>query len=120
MKIRIATLVLCLAAASLSAASTNDVSLSLENVIRIAEQNVPQLKASHARWIAAEHRARQAGLPPNPQLVIGAEGFRGRGSGEYVAGVSQSIPLGSQRRVTKAVAGAERDQAGLRCAAARS
>ncbi|MGY8654868.1 MAG: TolC family protein [Verrucomicrobiia bacterium] len=120
MKIRIATLVLCLAAASLSAASTNDVSLSLENVIRIAEQNVPQLKASHARWIAAEHRARQAGLPPNPQLVIGAEGFRGRGSGEYVAGVSQSIPLGSQRRLTKEVAAAERDQAGLRFEAARS
>lgn len=120
MKTRIASLVMCLAAIPLSAAAANDVSLSLENVFRIAERHSPELKAARARWTAAEQRARQAGLPPNPKLVIGTEGFRGRGSGEYVAGVSQSIPLGSQRRLAREVAGAERDQAALRHDAARS
>lgn len=113
---------LCLAAESLAGAaapaSANDVSLSLENVLSIAEKNSPGLKASQARWAAAEHRARQAGLPPNPRLVIGTEGFSGRGSGEYVAGVSQSIPLGSQRKLSREVAQAERDQAALRHEAA--
>lgn len=118
------SIALCLAAESLSGAaapaSTNDVSLSLENVILIAEKNSPELKVSRARAAAAEHRARQAGLPPNPRLVVGAEGFRGSGSGEYVAGVSQSIPLGSQRKLSREVAQAERDQAALRHEAARN
>lgn len=99
--------------APLQAAQTNGVTLGLVNTLRIAEKHSPALNAAVANQIAAEQRVRAAGLPPNPRLVLGTEGFRGGRSGEVIAGVSQTIPLGKERKLDREAAKAGRDRAAL-------
>ncbi len=83
------------------AASTNDLErLSLDRAIEMAEQLHPDLREASFMFEAGQGRARQAGAFPNPDAVARVESapFKGRtaGEAEYVAGVSQTIPLGNR------------------------
>ena len=79
-------------------------SLSLDQALEMAENLHPQLAEAKATVEAAEGRARQAGLFPNPEVVLGAQQlpFNGNASNqkEYVAGVAQTLPLSG--RLSKA------------------
>ncbi len=82
-------------------------SLTLKQAFKLGESHHPDLAAARERIQAAEARALQAGLLPNPELVARMESapFRGRttGQAEYVIGASQKISvsrrLSSARRV---------------------
>lgn len=113
------TLIGALLVSQLQAAPTNSVTLNLENALRIAEKHSPALQGAVARQIAAEQRARAAGLPTNPRLVLGTEGYRGGGSGEAIVGVSQTVPIGKERRLDREAAQAARDRAATLVDAAR-
>lgn len=78
--------------------------LTLDQALDLAEHRQPDLAEARAIVEAAEGRAQQAGKLPNPDAIARIESapIKGRTSGEaeYVAGVSQSVPLGS--RLSKA------------------
>jgi outer membrane protein, heavy metal efflux system len=78
--------------------------LTLDEALALAQRHHPDLAEARALLDAAEGRARQAGLFPNPDAIARVESapFRGRttGDAEYLAGVAQTIPLGS--RLSKA------------------
>lgn len=78
--------------------------LSLAQAIALAERLHPELAESEALLRAAQGRADQAGRLPNPDLVARIESAplkdRTAGDAEYLAGVSQSLPLGP--RLSKA------------------
>jgi outer membrane protein, heavy metal efflux system len=98
--------------------------LTLEAALRIAAKDHPRLLAALANWNAAEQRAIQAGLRPNPSIVIGTEGLPFSGNAadnaEYIAGVSQKIRLHKTARLGKEIAGGNRDKAALQYAAAEN
>ncbi|MBM3845048.1 MAG: TolC family protein, partial [Verrucomicrobia bacterium] len=75
-------------------------SLTLERATEIAERTHPQLAEAHALVDAAAGRAEQAGRLPNPELVSGAQQLPASAGGsnqrEYIAGLSQPIPLGGR------------------------
>jgi outer membrane protein, heavy metal efflux system len=74
--------------------------LDLSRAFDLAERLHPDLAQGRARVEAAEGRALQAGILPNPALVGRMESapFEGRTSGdaEYLAGVSQRLPIGGR------------------------
>ena len=86
--------------------------LTLDQAIRIALTNHPHLTEADANIEAARARASAAGKLPNPEAVARMESAplsSGTTSqAEYVAGVSQTIPLGRRlsaaRQVEEAVA----------------
>lgn len=110
-----ATLAL-LASINLTAAETNS-TLTLSNALRLAEEHHPRLAEKLAAWNAAEQRAIQAGLRPNPKLIVGTEeiplGGGSPGRADYLAGVSQEIRLNNTATLTKDIAAAKREQAAL-------
>ncbi len=75
-------------------------SLTLARALELAERLHPDLARARARVEAAEGRALQAGLLPNPSLVGRLESapFEGSttGEAEYLAGLSQRLPLGGR------------------------
>jgi cobalt-zinc-cadmium efflux system outer membrane protein len=97
-------------------ASTNEASaqhnLTLEQAIRIALTNHPHLAEAHANIESARARASAAGKLPNPEAVVRMESAplsSGTTSqAEYVAGVSQTIPLGRKLSAARQV-----EEAGL-------
>ena len=74
--------------------------LDLPRALGLADRLHPELAQARARIEAAEGRARQAGLLPNPNLIGRVESapFEGRtaGDAEYLAGVSQRFPVGGR------------------------
>lgn len=74
--------------------------LTLEQALDLAEARQPQLAEARALISAAEGRAQQAGLFPNPELIAGAQQIPFSSSApnekEFLAGVGQTIPLGSR------------------------
>ena len=72
--------------------------LTLADALARAERFHPELAVSQALIARAEGRALQAGLLPNPELVARLESAPLTGQftaqAEYVAGISQAIPLG--------------------------
>lgn len=74
--------------------------LSLEEALALAERNHPELAEAKARWEASVGRAHQAGAWPNPALIARMESapLRGGGAGEaeFLAGISQSLPVGGR------------------------
>lgn len=74
--------------------------LDLFGALELAERLHPDLAQARARVEASEGRALQAGLWPNPQALGRMESapFEGRTSGdaEYLAGLSQRIPVGGR------------------------
>ncbi|MCI0534189.1 MAG: TolC family protein [Verrucomicrobiales bacterium] len=85
-------------------ATNNIEALTLEQAWDVAERLQPELAEAKALIDAAEARAKQAGLFPNPAAIARMESarFDGRttGQAEYLAGISQPIPLGN--RLSKA------------------
>lgn len=73
--------------------------LDLARALDLAEQH-PDLAQARSRIEAAEGRSLQAGLPPNPNIIGRMESapFEGRttGDAEYLAGVSQRLPVGGR------------------------
>ncbi len=90
--------------------------LSLEEALTLAESTHPDLIAARASVEAAEGRTIQAGLFPNPSLVGRMESAPMSGhtaeNAEYVAGLSQRIPLGG--RLSEAARVAELEKHRLR------
>ena len=78
--------------------------LTLDQAIQIALTNHPHLAEAHANIEAARARASAAGRLPNPEAVVRMESAplsSGTTSdAEYLAGISQTIPLG--RRISAA------------------
>ncbi|MGZ8899902.1 MAG: TolC family protein [Limisphaerales bacterium] len=101
----------CAAAPTSEAGALHD--LTLVQAINIALTNHPHLAEAHANIEAAKARASVVGKLPNPEAVARMESAplsSGTTShAEYVAGVSQTIPLG--RRLSAA---REVEEAGVR------
>src|SRR5687767_1210807 len=87
--------------------------LTLDEAIRIALTNHPHLTEAHANIEAARARASAAGKLPNPEAVARMESAplsSGTTSqAEYVAGVSQTIPLGRRLSAARQVEEAAAD-----------
>ncbi len=87
-------------------------SLTLERALEIAERGHPAIAAAAARIEAAEGRALQAGLFPNPQAIARFESapFRGRTGDEadVVAGLSQRLPIGGRLSAAREVEDCDR------------
>lgn len=105
----------------LKPAISHTASLTLAEAERLAAKHHPAITEALAKWNAAEHRAVQAGLRPNPNLVVGTEGTPLSSkayNGDYLIGVSQRIRLNGTGRLKKEIAASERQQAVLKFAAA--
>lgn len=92
-------LVLILSLVSCVNAAESLKSLTLEKAIEIAIQDHPLLAEADANIEVAKARAQAAGKLPNPEAVARMESapFSSTASrAEYVAGVSQAIPLGGR------------------------
>jgi cobalt-zinc-cadmium efflux system outer membrane protein len=96
--------------------------LTLEQALRTAAKDHPRLRAALAKWNAAEQRAIAAGLRPNPKVIIGTEGLpfsaNSVDKADYVVGVSQKIRLNKTAKLTRVIAGGEREKAALHYTAA--
>jgi outer membrane protein, heavy metal efflux system len=92
--------------------------LTLEGAMELAERNHPDFVEVRAIADAARARRAQAGKLANPEAVARIESapFNGRtaDSAEYVAGVSQSIPLGGRLSASREVAQRELEAAEAR------
>lgn len=111
-QLRAAALAGALLAAS-GAASAAPVTLA-DALSQGAEQS-PRIVQAKAQAEAAEARARQAGVSPNPELGLEIENFAGTGPFRDVRGaettlrVTQRFEMGGKRSARVAVAAAERD-----------
>jgi outer membrane protein, heavy metal efflux system len=120
MKTRILSLLTVVFALAATAAEpvTN---LTLERAIEIAIKNNPRLAEAEAELDAAKARAQTAGRLPNPEAIARMESApfsSGTTSqAEYLAGVSQAIPLGGRlsaaRKAEQAVAGVRAQELNL-------
>lgn len=93
--------------------------IAIADALAQGAQNSPRVTQAKAQADAAEARARQAGVSPNPELGIEVENFAGSGafrglrSTETTLALSQRIELGGKRGARVDVARAERDFAFL-------
>lgn len=100
-------------------ASANAAEVTLAGAIDLALKRNPVLLASRYELTAAQARVVQAGLRPNPELLLELENFGGRGemSGvkalETTLSLSQVIELGDKRRLRSAAALADSDVASI-------
>ncbi|MBQ1560226.1 MULTISPECIES: TolC family protein [unclassified Caulobacter] len=91
--------------------------LTLDAAIMRAQTQSPLVTAAEASVKAAEGRARQADLMPNPEAGLQSENFAGSGpygrfgAAETTATISQRLELGGKRRTRAAAANAEVDAA---------
>jgi outer membrane protein, heavy metal efflux system len=88
--------------------------LTLDQALNLAERLQPELAEAKALIEVAEGRAKQAGVFPNPSAIARMESARinGRtaGEAEYLAGVSQPIPLGGRLSKAREAEELERDR----------
>lgn len=93
--------------------------ITLAEALARAAESSPRVTHAKAQADAAEARARQAGVSPNPELSLEVENFAGSGafqglrSTETTLAVSQRLELGGKRGARVGVASAERDFAFL-------
>jgi len=101
-------------------------SLTLAEALRQAEASSPQIAAAEADVRAAEGRARQAGLGPNPGIslevenALGSGPYSGMDNAETTLAVEQTLELGGKRRARVAAARAEVAAARARLAITRA
>ncbi len=97
--------------------------LTEEGAVNRALANHPSLRAALSAVEEATGEARQAGTPPNPELFVGVEGWRGRnrddGGHEYLVELKQPLPLSRARRIAQQAGmlgadAAEQDAAAVR------
>jgi len=98
------------AAQGLELASTN--ALTLDESVRLALANNPELRASGARVDAAAGRAYQAKKWSNPELELSAEDWpvsKGRGfsDAKQTIGIAQTLPYPGKKSLDKQMGGAE-------------
>lgn len=107
-------LMLAMCASSVAPAYAQSIQLrSLDDAIRIGEENSPRVRAADARREGAAGDRIQADALPNPELFVDAENFAGSKSYsgadslELTAGLSQKIEIGGKRqaRIDAAEAG---------------
>lgn len=88
--------------------------LTLERAVELAGRVHPDLAAAQARVEGAQGRALQAGFLPNPEAALRMEQARleGRvtGKAEYLAGLSQAIPVGGRLSAARRVEELDRDR----------
>lgn len=88
--------------------------VSLSDALARGQEVSPRIAKAKAELKAAEGRAIQAGVRPNPTLSAEIENFSGTGpyrtfgQTETTVAVSQPFELGGKRRARKEVASAER------------
>lgn len=106
----------CLAGALVATGSTvNAEPITLSDALKSAVGSSPRVTQAKALAEAAEARARQAGVSPNPELSLEVENFAGSGafqglrSTEATLALSQRLELGGKRSARVEVARAERD-----------
>lgn len=93
--------------------------ITLAGALSRGADSSPRASQARAQADAAEARARQAGVSPNPELSLEVENFAGSGafqglrSTETTLALSQRLELGGKRDARVGVAGAERDFAFL-------
>lgn len=93
--------------------------VTLADALARGQDVSPRIAKARAEVKAAEGRAIQAGVRPNPELSVNVENFSGTGpyrsfgQTETSVAVSQQFELGGKRRARKAVAAVERDFAQL-------
>lgn len=91
--------------------------VTLSDALARGQQVSPRVAKARAELKAAEGRAIQAGVRPNPEVSVEVENFSGTGpyhsfrSTETTVSVAQPFELGGKRRARKDVAAAERDYA---------
>lgn len=101
-------------------------SLTLAQALERAQAGSPVIAAAEANVRAAEGRARQAGLRPNPEVSVEVENFTGSGpyagfeSVESTFALEQRLELGGKRGARVNAAQAEVEAARLRVAVARA
>lgn len=89
--------------------------VSLSDALVRGQEASPRIARAKAELKAAEGRATQAGVRPNPTISAEVENFSGTGpyrtfgQTETTVAVSQPFELGGKRRARKAVAAAERE-----------
>ena len=82
--------------------------LTLEDALRVALQNNPDLRASSARVDAAAARAYQAKLWSNPELELNAEDWpvsngRGFADAKQTIGVVQVLPFPGKKKLDRQI-----------------
>lgn len=93
--------------------------VTLSDALTRGQEISPRVAKARAERKAAEARAIQAGVRPNPEVSVEVENFSGTGpyrtfrSTETTVSVAQPFELGGKRRARKDVAAAERDYAQL-------
>jgi outer membrane protein, heavy metal efflux system len=91
-------LVAAVACTTIAAEELRD--LSLSQALDIAWRGHPGLSQAMAELRATDARSAGAGIPPNPELVARLESAPLRGGttseAEYLAGVSQAVPIGGR------------------------
>lgn len=91
--------------------------LHLQDLVELSLLHNPRLRQAELDIDVARGRARQAGLYPNPTLMVEGEELGGgrTGPGGYITApmVSQPIVTGGKLRLSRAVANREVDQATL-------
>ncbi len=99
--------------------------VTLADALSQASSTSPRIAVAEAQVRAAEARARQAGLPPNPEVGFEVENFAGTGAfsglnaSETTLALSQRLELGGKRGARRALASAERDRSLLELARTR-
>ena len=81
--------------------------LTLDEAIRLALENNPDLRASRGRMDAAAGRAYQAKLWSNPELELSAEDWPVSGGGfsdaKKLVGVSQTLPFPGKKKLDRQI-----------------
>ncbi len=123
---RVALVTTALAAALFSGSISLARPLTLTEALRQAQESSPLISASQAAVTAAEARARQAGIGPNPELnveienALGTGPYSGVGGAELTVAVGQTFERGGKRFARLALAAAEVDLANANLARARA
>ena len=88
--------------------------LTLRQALEFADRAHPELAAAQAQVRAAEGRALQVSLFPNPELVARTESVPVTGSiierAEYIVGISQPLPLGRRLAIARQAETLDRDR----------
>jgi outer membrane protein, heavy metal efflux system len=112
--------------AALASSGATARTITLAEALAQAEENSQLLRASQASVTAAEARAQQAGVSPNPELevevenVLGTGPYSGFGGTELTVAVGQRFERGGKRSARQALARAEVDLANANLARARA
>ena len=115
-----------LTVAALASVTATARSITLSEALARAEESSPLLRASEAAVTAAQARARQAGVSPNPELEVEVENalgtgpYSGIGGAELTVAIGQRFERGGKRNARRALAGSELDLASANLLRARA